>query len=195
MRWDVPDISRAPSSTVIGGCTQAVPGCTRSSDASGTQHECHGPPPGMVYYLAGVHQQLVDEVHELLVASLAKGLGTHPHDVNQKATRLCPGTYIHNTDCGFLYGRSRVSGNFSDWILGLIPEGRESGTHSEHLNFKKVAREPNRFKSVFISSSSEHQRRGYGAGHQATRSTRNTGRTARRKNRSYKPILQSTGNF
>jgi hypothetical protein len=40
----------------------------------------------MVYYLAGVHQQLVDEVHELLVASLAKGLGTHPHDVNQRAT-------------------------------------------------------------------------------------------------------------
>jgi hypothetical protein len=36
----------------------------------------------------------------------------------------------------------------------LIPEGRESGTHSEHLNFKKVAREPNRFENVFCLATS-----------------------------------------
>jgi hypothetical protein len=30
-----------------------------------------------------------------------------------------------------------------------IPEGREPGTHSEDLNFKKVGREPNRFEMVF----------------------------------------------
>jgi hypothetical protein len=39
-------------------------------------------------------------------------------------------------------------------ILGLIPEGREPSTHSEDLNFKKVAREPNRFKSVFLFENS-----------------------------------------
>jgi hypothetical protein len=30
-----------------------------------------------------------------------------------------------------------------------IPEGRESDTHSEDFNFKKVAGEPNRFEIVF----------------------------------------------
>lgn len=31
-----------------------------------------------------------------------------------------------------------------------IPEGREAETHSEDVIFKKVAREPNRFGSVFF---------------------------------------------
>jgi hypothetical protein len=32
---------------------------------------------------------------------------------------------------------------------GAIPEGREPDTHSEHVNFKKVGLEPNRFEIVF----------------------------------------------
>jgi hypothetical protein len=34
-------------------------------------------------------------------------------------------------------------------MLGRIPKGRESDTHSEHVNFKKVGGEPNRFEIVF----------------------------------------------
>jgi hypothetical protein len=34
-------------------------------------------------------------------------------------------------------------------ISSRNPKGREPGTHSEDLNFKKVAREPNRFEIVF----------------------------------------------
>jgi hypothetical protein len=53
-----------------------------------------------------------------------------------------------------LYGRSRVSGNFSDWILGLIPEGREVDTHNEDVIFEKVGLEPNRFENVFCFTTS-----------------------------------------
>jgi hypothetical protein len=35
-------------------------------------------------------------------------------------------------------------------IPSCNPKGREADTHSGHVNFKKVAREPNRFKMVFL---------------------------------------------
>jgi hypothetical protein len=36
-----------------------------------------------------------------------------------------------------------------------IPEGREAETHSEDVIFKKVAREPNRFESVFFGQTAK----------------------------------------
>jgi hypothetical protein len=38
-----------------------------------------------------------------------------------------------------------------------IPEGREAETHSEDVIFKKVAREPNRFESVFFGQTAKTQ--------------------------------------
>jgi hypothetical protein len=47
-------------------------------------------------------------------------------------------------------GRSLRYVSIRPMIPARNPKGRESGTHSEDLNFKKVAGEPNRFENVFI---------------------------------------------
>jgi hypothetical protein len=43
----------------------------------------------------------------------------------------------------------RYRGKIEPMIPGLIPEGRESDTHSASPIFKKVGLEPNRFEMVF----------------------------------------------
>jgi hypothetical protein len=39
-------------------------------------------------------------------------------------------------------------------IPRVIPEGRLADAHSEHVNFKKVGLEPNRFEIVFFFATS-----------------------------------------
>jgi hypothetical protein len=53
-----------------------------------------------------------------------------------------------------LGGSVRYRGKIEPMIPGLIPEGRESDTHSESPNFEKTGREPNRFESVFCFATS-----------------------------------------